>query len=195
MNAQHDESNYLSDHELVTRFQCGDDSAFEELIKKHGKMLASIISARYGGSNCLDDALQESWLQVWRSLKNDDVDFSSEGTSFLAWITVIAKRKVTDLWRREKPALGQDHLDASSTTQDERYDPVWNAMQVESIEVVRNCLEKVKRDFRSVLSLKMEGLSDAEISERLTIPMGTVASRFNRGKAEMQECIEGKTQS
>ena len=60
--------------------------------------------------------------------------------------------------------------------------------QVEARELLACALEKIDPELRSVFLLReVERLSYSEIAAALEIPMGTVASRLNRAREELQD--------
>ena len=62
----------------------------------------------------------------------------------------------------------------------EHYDELWDILQ------------QMKEEYRLVVVLfYYEDLSLRDISDVLNIPVGTVKSRLNRGKAEIRNALEG----
>jgi RNA polymerase sigma-70 factor (ECF subfamily) len=59
---------------------------------------------------------------------------------------------------------------------------------VETRELLDRALAEVEPELRSIFVLReVEGLSYDEIALALEIPMGTVASRLNRARHELQQ--------
>ena len=68
-------------------------------------------------------------------------------------------------------------------------------LQKERVEVVRNALEGLSEDHRSILVLReMEGFSYEEIAEITQISIGTVRSRLSRARAQLKLLIEASGQ-
>jgi RNA polymerase sigma-70 factor (ECF subfamily) len=59
------------------------------------------------------------------------------------------------------------------------------------IDELEKALMELSEDFREVVILRdIQQLSYEEISELADLPMGTVKSRINRGRAQLQELLE-----
>jgi RNA polymerase sigma factor (sigma-70 family) len=60
-----------------------------------------------------------------------------------------------------------------------------------SLEQLEKALMSLPEDFREVVMLRdLQEMTYEEISEMTGIPMGTVKSRINRGRAQVQHMIE-----
>ena len=56
------------DADLARRAQSGDRSAWEKIIELHTpKMIVAIMKARWKGPNAAEDAVQETWMSLFRS--------------------------------------------------------------------------------------------------------------------------------
>jgi RNA polymerase sigma-70 factor (ECF subfamily) len=59
-------------------------------------------------------------------------------------------------------------------------------------EIIQKALLKVKETYREAVILRdIQGMSYEEISEILGVNEGTVKSRINRGRAQLQELLKG----
>lgn len=59
------------------------------------------------------------------------------------------------------------------------------------IDELEKALMQLSEDFREVVVLRdLQQLSYEEIAEIADLPMGTVKSRINRGRAQLQELLE-----
>ena len=59
-------------------------------------------------------------------------------------------------------------------------------------EIIQKAILKVKETYREAVILRdIQGMSYEEISEILGVNEGTVKSRINRGRAQLQELLKG----
>jgi RNA polymerase sigma-70 factor (ECF subfamily) len=68
-------------------------------------------------------------------------------------------------------------------------DPVTAYELKEMAECALACLTQEYRD--TVQAVYIDGMSYAEASHKLSVPLGTVMSRLNRAKAKMAERLKG----
>ena len=182
----------LSSHGMV-RFGASssqDDqplAGFEELAMPLFDSLYNFASWLVHNKSNAEDLVQETYLKALRS-------FSSfqPGTNFRAWMfrilknTFLSSRSTLD--RRMTVEIDSEDdvpvLPATSTTPEslliERYKQ----------NAVRNAIEQLPVTFREVLLLcDVEDASYREISEILSIPVGTVMSRLARARKAVRESL------
>ena len=122
-----------------------------------------------------EDIVQETYLQAWKSFHR----FES-GTNIRGWLFKIMfhvmdhnRRK----WLRMKWKSDSDDLLLETLV----YEP--ETPQHLTDEEVISALGKLPQNFRAVVLLAdVEEFSYKEIAEMLSVPIGTVMSRINRGR-------------
>jgi RNA polymerase sigma-70 factor (ECF subfamily) len=76
--------------------------------------------------------------------------------------------------------------DDADNRADSSLDPEAQVIQQQTVEQVRQALERLPTDFREVLVLReLEGLSYKEIAAIVGIPVGTVMSRLARARERL----------
>ncbi len=144
------------------------------------------------GDSEAQDASQEVWIRVWKSIKEFRGD--SSFTTWLYRITVNTclnarekelRREMKEL-REELPFLpepsGGEHDPESTTLSRERKD-----------ELLAN-LQQLRPDHRAALVLRhMEGLGYKEISQILEVPEGTAKGWVSRGRASLLILLSGES--
>jgi RNA polymerase sigma-70 factor, ECF subfamily len=75
----------LHERLLVLRCQAGDESAFMELVEHYHARLHSYVRTLLRQADRVDDALQEVWFDVFRSVPQ-----LADPSAFSAWIYRIA---------------------------------------------------------------------------------------------------------
>ena len=176
------------DGKLVLRAQAGDFDAFEQLVQRHTQRVYRAIVSIVGREGDAEDAVQETFLKVFRHLNG------FQGASrFSTWVTRIAINEGLQHLRRRKPS---EALDESPEDQQFRPrnvqawsdDPERLFAQEETRTLVRNALEEIPLAYRVVLTLQeIEGLSVAEVAEALGLGVGAVKTRAHRGRLMLRE--------
>ncbi len=168
--------------ELVRRIGAGDRSAaLGELYDRYGARLYGLGVRMFGDRGLAEELVQETFLRVWRSA----VSFDAGRGSVRAWLFTIARRTAVDLHRRRPGA--RERLDAEppdAGRPDERFD----ALLLEA--AVRDAIETLSPAHRQAIELAYRHeLSQAEIAERLALPLGTVKSRTFAALRALREAL------
>jgi RNA polymerase sigma-70 factor, ECF subfamily len=160
-----------SDEDLMMGVQAGDSQALAALIDRWRGPLYAFLWRRAGDG--ADDLFQESWIRVARA--RDRFDRSRR---FSTWLFQIANNLCRDRWRRldaRRRALDALRDETLTTGQSAAEPPALPA----DTELTRR-LEALPERLREVLVLRYyQDQSEAEISEILGIPRGTVKSRLH----------------
>ena len=156
---------------LVQRVQAGDRAAFDGLFEKYRRRLAVLIhyklSPELRASLEVDDVLQETLLRAWRDI--DRFHYRAPG-SFLSWLASIADHVIVDAARyrgRERRAGDATPLSRAPEPADTRT-PSRLLSQKENVDALLARLDALPDDYRqAILLARIEGLSTAEMAERL----------------------------
>ena len=165
-----------SSFDLVEKVKAGDREVFTRLFQKYRRRLAVLIhyklSPELRGKVEVDDILQETLLRAFRDI--GQFTYRSPG-SFLSWLESIAGHVIIDMARyqgRQRRAgeevrfrsasnpLGPEPVDTETPSRVLR--------EKEGVQALLERLNSLPEDYRQVILLaKIEGLSTAEIADRL----------------------------
>lgn len=160
------------DAALVSAARDGDLEAFEALVRAHTPAVYAHAYRIFGEPKSAEDATQEVWLKVFRTLSTFD------GRSrFSTWLFRVTRNVCLDLLRagKRRPVV-YDPLDTVPAP-DDLADTVALSASIESAMLA---LSSEDRDALSAVALF--GLSYAEAAETLGVPAGTVKSRVFRAR-------------
>ena len=183
----------MTDLELVTAAQQGDQAAFGALVEKYQAMAYSQALRMVGNPDDAADATQDAFLNAWRALPG----FQGQ-SSFSTWLYRLTSNACIDLLRRSKrrPALSitvadEDEEGPQETDiPDERWSPERELERKETRQTVRSGLSALSPEHREVLALReFEGLSYQEIAQLLELEEGTVKSRIARARLALREFL------
>ena len=143
-----------------------------------------------------EDLVQETYLRAYRGFGG-----FQEGTNLKAWLYRILTNTFINKYRAKKRRVEETDFDdvedfylykrmggleearASRSAEDELMDLFPEAE-------VKEAVESLPESFRlPVLLADVEGFSYKEIAEILDIPIGTVMSRFHRGRKALQKAL------
>ena len=169
---------------LLQRIAAGDGSAVALCLQKYGNLVWS-TARRWSASNSdAEDAVQEIFIDLWKSAGRFDPEVASEST----FVMMVARRRLID--RRRRKQLVTETLDESATGgcySDDR-EPGEFLEVCEEAAVAADLLSKLREDERKVLELSVhEGLSHQEIASRVGMPLGSVKTNIRRGLGRLRE--------
>jgi RNA polymerase sigma-70 factor (ECF subfamily) len=182
----------LSDEELILEFQKNDkEDAFNILVQRYKNPLTNFVFRFLGDYETCNDVVQETMIKVYRYK-----DTYSSVAKFSTWIYTIAGNLARTEYRRQRRQnifsindYGEEHQ--TYDLPDESYRPDVITDSGIKDEIIQKALMKVKETYREAVILRdIQGLSYEEISEILGVNEGTVKSRINRGRAQLQELLK-----
>jgi RNA polymerase sigma factor (sigma-70 family) len=181
---------HLSDEALVALVARGDEDALAELYDRVGRVAYGLALRVLRDDRHAEDAVQEAFLQVWRSAAT----FRAERAKASTWILTLVHRRAVDLVRREERRQADPLTDdsAAGVAPEETDEAAWLRFERERVQSALKQLPDVQRE---ALELAYYGgFSQSELAERLGVPLGTIKSRMFAGLARLRELLDDSTQ-
>jgi RNA polymerase sigma-70 factor, ECF subfamily len=177
-----------TDEFLVKRITTGASDLMAELIKRHSQRLFLLIRRMTPARQIAEDLLQETWLKVIKNFHSFD-----SNRPFSPWLTRIAVNCCREYWRKEKLR----RLIANSPYEFRRSTPLLTDMTptpTPDIQVeISSALLSLPQRSREVIVLKFySGMTQAEISQVLNIPEGTVKSRLHSALQKLRRKLKAE---
>lgn len=180
------------DRELVARWQAGDESAFEELIRLHERRVYRLLYRMMGSKEDAEDLTQETFL----SLHRHGHRFRGEAR-FSTFVYRVAANAALN--RRRSLGRGRARVEKLKHRQKAGDDlpssprnPEDSTLGAELSGHVRTALDQLSPSLRMpVILYDIEGLAYGEISKVLGIAEGTVKSRIHRARQALREELKG----
>nr|AGO87940.1 ECF subfamily RNA polymerase sigma-24 subunit [uncultured bacterium FPPZ_5C6] len=180
-----------TDEELIARFQEGDEQAYVELVNRYRDKLMSFVYRFVNDMEQAEDIVQDALLKLFTHKH-----YYKNIAKFSTWIYTIAgnlaktelrkkkTRKVTNLSQ-----MGPEDRDYELPSVAPETD---NVIQNEYIEKkIQAAIQKLPIHFRTVTILRdIQELSYEEISKIVDVPLGTVKSRINRARLQLQKDLK-----
>jgi RNA polymerase sigma-70 factor (ECF subfamily) len=159
---------------VVVRLRAGDADAIRDLYDTYGRSVWAVAFRIVGRRDLADEVAQRTFVQAWEHASSLDPERDPG-----PWLHTVARRGAIGVLRKERPdrhlSLAEDgvaRLPSGETDLDVR---TWETFEV------RRALAKLPQDERTVIRLAhLVGYSQAEVAEKLGIPLGTVKSRMAR---------------
>lgn len=173
-------ANTVEDEMLVARAQ-QNLGAFSELYQRHVQRVYRYVLVRVGGNvQDAQDLTSQTFLAAMEGLK------SYRSTQpFVAWLLGIARHKVADQFRRQKPQV--DLETAVSLTDTNTNDPDEQLDQQLDIARVTRKLQTIAPDRAEVITLRlMAGLEVSDIARLLGKNEAAVRMLLFRGLRDLQ---------
>jgi RNA polymerase sigma factor (sigma-70 family) len=176
---------HLSDEALVALVARGDEDALAELYDRVGRVAYGLALRVLRDERHAEDAVQEAFLQVWRSAAT----FRAERAKASTWILTLVHRRAVDLVRREERRQADPLTDdsAAGVAPEETEEAAWLRFERERVQAALKQLPDVQRE---ALELAYYGgFTQTELAERLGQPVGTIKSRMFTGLARLRELL------
>ncbi len=178
------------DKELLRRFCAGDEVAFKDIVEENKDGLYGFIKRFVIQPDIVEDVFQETFLQLYLSRKTFDID-----RPLKPWLFTIAANKAKDMLRKRKRdnsiSVGV-MADASEATVDDIFNSIASnddtpddlTIRAETSGNVRQLIDEMPENLREILLLAyFEQFSYKQMSDILSIPIGTVKSRLHSAVA------------
>jgi RNA polymerase sigma-70 factor, ECF subfamily len=184
-------SRSAADEELVQQMRSGNEGAFAIFYDRLAPGLFSMIHEILRDQKESEDVLQGAFLQMWKHTTNYDPARSS----LFTWAVMISRHKAIDQLRsrQRQSRLGEARATESAAfSASAPADRADNALaRTNERERVRAALAQLGEGQREAIELAFfGGLTQSEISEWLSAPLGPVKARIRRGLLTLRELLE-----
>lgn len=168
------------DDTLVEAARAGSPVAFGRLVDAHQRAVRAFLRRACGDAAEADDLAQDTFITAWETIGRFRGD-----SSVRSWLIGIAWRKLQGArrsWFRRRRRDG-DYGAVQALEQPRGVDAT------DRIALAR-ALAGLPLEQRASVALCLGGnFSHAEAAEALGLPLGTVKSHVNRGRARLLECL------
>jgi RNA polymerase sigma-70 factor (ECF subfamily) len=181
----------MIDPSLLARVVKGDQQAFSQLYDHSSTLLFTLAVRILGNHEEAAELLQDVYLEVWRKISRYDV---GRGTP-VAWLVTLTRSRAIDRLRT-RTARGHrstNSLEEGIAAQVADHGPSPFETQADQelrIAVGAAVAELPLAQQQAIELAYYEGLSHAEIAERLNQPLGTVKTRIKLGMSKLRDGLQ-----
>lgn len=167
--------------QIIVRAQSGDREAFATLFEQYKNLVYKTASLMLGEQTEAEDALQEVFVQVYKSLSG----FDPHKAAFTTWLHRVTFNHCLNRRRKKHPFM-LPLEDISPRLKSE-----FPSAQLAEAENLQQAVEKLTDKQRAVVILRyFWDLPYAEIAQILDVPLGTIKSRLDLALKTLRKVLE-----
>ena len=188
---QMDSKFQYTDEELILRFQEGDEQAYIELVKRYKDKLINFVYRLVSDRDQAEDIIQDTMLKLYTHKH-----YYKNIAKFSTWIYTIAGNFAKTELRKKKTRKVTNNSQLGPEDRD--YDPPSRDASPQKLVErdfingkIHEAIDNLPEHFRVVTVLRdIEKLPYEEISSIVDVPLGTVKSRINRARLQLQKDLK-----
>jgi RNA polymerase sigma factor (sigma-70 family) len=158
---------------------------FDRVAREYGAALARLASAYEQDPDEREDLLQDILFALWRALPTFRGDCSERTFVY----RVAHNRALTHRKRSKVRGVGAAPLEDASDVADTGLGPADRAVSSERQEQLLAAVRRLPPQYRQVVMLRLEDLSNAEMAAVLGVNDNVVAIRLTRARKQLAELL------
>lgn len=183
----------LSDEDVMELLQGGFDQALQVIVERYELKIQQFIFRYTHDVLDAEDLVQETFLRVYRSRHRYE-----RIAKFSTWLYTIAFNLTKSQFKRTSKMLTTSIFSQDDDEQDiEKELKTDMESQDTTLELslcmkyIESALERIPSEFKDAVIMRdIKNLTYEEIVDITGVPMGTVKSRINRGRARLKVLLE-----
>ncbi|MFN8259388.1 MAG: sigma-70 family RNA polymerase sigma factor [Chitinophagales bacterium] len=181
---------------IVLQKNLQEDKKIEQIVRKEKKRLLDFIRQRTPSAEDAEDILQDVFYELVESYR-----LMKPVEQLASWMFTVARNKITDLYRKKKPDLLEDHVQIG----EEDEEPLLladilkaNTMAADDkmmndfiMEAVAEALDELPKEQRHAFVMhELEDKSMQQIAEQTGVSVKTVISRKRYAVLYLRERLQ-----
>ncbi len=180
------------DVELVQQAVDGDQKAYAELMERYRDAIYYMLLKMVNNAADAEDLTIEAFGKAFKNIKQYTANFA-----FSTWLFKIASNNAIDFMRKKK--LNNVSIDETLRDTDavplnirsEQPTPEESLISEQKIMLLRSVVSKLKPRYRKLVELRyFYEYSYEEISEEMSLPIGTVKAQLFRARELLQNVLK-----
>ncbi len=171
--------------DILPRVGAGEPEAVQECLDRYGGLVWSLARRHSPTAADAEDAVQEVFLSLWKNAARFDPKKASEA----GFITMVARRRLIDLFRGRQRRPQTQQLDAELEFVPDAK-PLGAEGRTEASLAVKALGQLDPKERKVVLMSTYHGYSHSEIAELTEMPLGTVKTYIRRGLMRVRESLQ-----
>ena len=174
-----------SDSDLIALVGKGDGAALMTLYDRYNRQAFGLAFRILSDAATAEEVVQDAFLALWRNATSFDTSRGAVKT----WLLTIVHNRSIDRIRSAKSRVGQVELEVAdyAGANTDPWDDVTDQLDGEQ---VRAAVAELPPDQRTAVEMAyFQGLTHQEISDRTSIPLGTVKGRLRLGLRKLSTSL------
>jgi len=167
----------------------GKEGAWNMLVNAYSKRIFNMAFQFSGSYEEAEDLTQEIFLKLYNSLSKYNLE-----KNFSAWLLTLTRNHLIDQYRKTKwEKKIRDDFNEYSLVSDTFTSPEEGILKEESKKLIWEGFNHLSSEIRTAVILRdIQGKRYDEIAEVMSLPLGTVKSRVNRGRLQLAKILKEK---
>ncbi len=172
---------------LLGQVGTGRSDALEALYKLTSAKLFGVCLRLTGDRGGAEEALQDSYVKIWRKAAMYDEARASP----ITWMCTIARNTAIDWKRANGFVSAQEPEGDASDLAVESVDMEAELIARSTRHHILECIARLEpQQGRAVRTAFFDGLTHSELATHMNVPLGTLKSWIRRAMIALKECID-----
>lgn len=172
----------LNDETLVMLTLAGEQRAYEVLVVRYEKIVIATARSVTHNQFMAEDAAQDAFVTAWMKL-----NVLNEPDKFATWVCRIVKNCALNMVTRYRSFLSLDDFE-NCLSEGEHSTPLALYVASEERDLLHESISSLPQKVRQIIHLHyFEGLSIAEIADKMRISQGTVKWQLHDGRKRLRK--------
>ncbi|MCG6903745.1 MAG: sigma-70 family RNA polymerase sigma factor [Rhodobacter sp.] len=173
--------------ELLGKVALEDRKALGQLYDRCSSKLFGVCLRVLKDRAAAEDAVQESFVKVWRNADR----YAVNGLSPMTWLITIARNTAIDALRAQRRAGTSAGLDEVLAMPAPGPSPEAAAVAASEASRIAGCMNELEDDRRAaVRGAYLEGLSYNELAAAAGVPLNTMRTWLRRSLMKLKDCLQ-----
>ncbi|PSB19223.1 RNA polymerase subunit sigma [Phormidesmis priestleyi ULC007] len=175
-----------TDADLYLALRGGQTAALGILYDRHARLVYGLALKTLSNAQEAEDLTQDIFLNLARSTSYDP-----RRGSLRTFLGILTRSRAIDRIRSRSTALSHlERLRSEHNSETPAQSPFDQVSQTEQSQEVKTALAQLSESEQQLLQMAYyEGLSQSEIAERLSMPLGTVKTRTRRSLIKLRQTL------
>lgn len=168
------------------RRDAGSQAAFAQLYQSTSSKLFGVALRIVRREDWAEEVVQECYVNIWNHSATYQVGLSAPMT----WMTSIVRNRCLDWLRRPNFEDATDDNSVFEAVESPEPGPLALLEQSTEAGAIARCMGSLDEKQKQAISMAFfDGLTHAELAERLGQPLGTVKTWVRRGLVRLKDCL------